>query len=132
MAKHVNATLRTTWAQSLIDALGASHKIKFYDGTQPASTATAISGPTLLATLTADATPSISVTAGVLTFDAANYTQTNSTHVTGTPTWASLTTSADVRVYEFAISGDGMTFTGTIQANVDISRGAWTWTAPDA
>lgn len=44
----------------------------------------------------------------------------------------SLTTGADVRVYEFAISGDGMTFTGTIQNGVDIARGAWTWTAPDA
>ena len=131
MAKHANATLRSAWAQSLIDAAGASHKIKFYDGTQPASTAAAISGPTLLATLTADATPG-SVTSGVLTFDAANYTQTNSSHVSGTPTWVSITTSADVRVYEFAVSGDGMTFTGTIQANVDIARGAWTWTAPDA
>lgn len=131
MAKHANATLRSTWAQALIDAAGASHKVKFYDGTQPASTAAAISGPTLLATLVADATPG-SVAAGVLTFDAANYTQTNTSHVSGTPTWVSITTSADVRVYEFAVSGDGMTFTGTIQANVDIARGAWTWTAPDA
>ena len=131
MAKHANTALRTAWAQELIDTLGASHKIKFYDGTQPATVATAISGPTLLATLTADATPG-SVTSAVLTFDAANYTQTNSAHVTGTPTWVSLTTSADARVYEFAISGDGMTFTGTIQNGVDIARGAWTWTAPDA
>jgi hypothetical protein len=131
MTKRANTTLRSAWAQSLIDALGASHKIKFYDGTQPATVATALSGNTLLATLTADATPG-SVSSGVLTLDAANYTQTNSSHVNGTPTWVSLTTSADVRVYEFAISGDGMTFTGTIQANVDIARGAWTWTAPDA
>ena len=131
MTKRASTTLRSAWAQSLIDTLGASHKIKFYDGTQPASVAAAISGPTLLATLTADATPG-SVSSGVLTFDSANYSQTNSGHVTGTPTWVSLTTSADVRVYEFAISGDGMTFTGTIQNGVDIARGAWTWTAPDA
>ena len=130
MAKHARITLRTAWAQALIDDLGASHKIKFYDGTQPAI-ADAISGPTLLATLTADASPSISVTE-VLTFDAANYTQTNTDHVTGTPTWVSLTKSDNTRVYEFAISGDGMTFTGTIQNGVDIARGAWTWTAPDA
>lgn len=132
MTAHANSTIRTTWAQSLIDAMGTSHKIKFYNGTQPASTAAAISGPVLLATLTADATPSTSVSAGVLTFDAANYTQSNGSHTSGTPTWVSFTTSADVRVYELAIPADGMTFTGTIQTGVDIARGAWTWTAPDA
>ena len=130
MAKHARETLRTAWAQALIDDLGASHLIKFYDGTQPASTAASITG-TLLATLTADATPG-SVTSGVLTFDVANYSQTSSSHVTGTPTWVSLQTSGGTRVYELAISGDGMTFTGTIQNGVDIARGAWTWTAPDA
>jgi hypothetical protein len=131
MAKHASDTLRSAWAQSLIDTLGASHKAKFYNGTQPASVAAAISGPVLLATLNADATPG-SVTTGVLTFDVANYSQTNASHTSGTPTWVSLTKSDDTRVYEFAISGDGMTFTGTIQTGVDIARGAWTWTAPDA
>lgn len=131
MTKRANSTLRSAWAQSLIDELGASHKIKFYDGTQPASTSASISGPTLLATLTADGTPG-SVTTGVLTFDAANYTQSNGSHVNGTPTWVSFTESDDTRVYELAIPTDGMTFTGTIQTGVDIARGAWTWTAPDA
>ncbi|ODU07992.1 MAG: hypothetical protein ABS84_14880 [Rubrivivax sp. SCN 71-131] len=130
MAKHANATLRSAWAQSLIDTLGASHKIKFYSGTQPADTGAAHTG-TLLATLTADATPG-SVSAGVLTFDAASYTQTNSSHTSGTPTYVSLTKSDDTRVYELAIPSDGMTFTGTVQNGVDIARGAWTWTAPDA
>jgi hypothetical protein len=128
MAKKANSTLRSAWAQALIDALGASHKIEFYNGTQPADTGTAHTG-TLLATLTADATPG-SVVTGVLTFDAANYTQTNSAHVNGTPTYMSLTTSGGTRVYELG-TADGLTFTGTIQNGVDISRGAWTWTAPD-
>lgn len=131
MAKHASETLRTAWAQGLIDACGASHKVKFYDGTQPASVAAAISGPALLATLTADATPG-SVASGVLTFDVANYSQSNGSHVSGTPTWVSFTTSADARVYEMSLSGDGMTFTGAIQNGVDIARSAWTWTAPDA
>lgn len=130
MAKHANDTLRSAWAQSLIDTLGASHLIKFYDGTQPANTGASISG-TLLATLTADATPG-SVSSGVLTFDAANYTQTKSAHVNGTPTWVSFQKSDGTRVYELGVGGDGMTFTGTIQNGVDIARGAWTWTAPDA
>ena len=130
MAKKANATLRSAWAQSLIDTLGASHLIKFYNGTQPADTSAAISGPTLLATLTADGTPG-SVSSGVLTMDSANYTQTNSAHVNGTPTWMSLQTSGGTRVYELG-TADGLTFTGTIQNGVDIARGAWTWTAPDA
>ena len=129
MAKRANATLRSAWAQALIDTLGASHKIEFYNGTQPASTSASHTG-TLLATLTADASPG-SVTTGVLTFDAANYTQSNGSHVNGTPTYMSLTTSGGTRVYELG-TADGLTFTGTIQNGVDISRGAWTWTAPDA
>ncbi len=129
MAQKANATLRSAWAQALIDTLGASHKIEFYNGTQPASTAASHTG-TLLATLTADATPG-SVTTGVLTFDAANYTQSNGSHVNGTPTYMSLTTSGGTRVLELG-TADGLTFTGTIQNGVDISRGAWTWTAPGA
>ena len=131
MPTRANTTLRTAWANALLTELGASHLIKFYSGTQPASTATALSGNTQLALLTADGTPSVSVTAGVLTFDAANYTQTNSGHVTGTPTWMSLQKADGTRVYELGVA-DGMTFTGTIQNGVDILRGAWTWTAPDA
>jgi hypothetical protein len=129
MAQKANATLRSAWAQALIDTLAASHKIEFYNGTQPASTSASHTG-TLLATLTADATPG-SVTTGVLTFDAANYTQSNGSHVNGTPTYMSLTTSDGTRVLELG-TGDGLTFTGTIQNGVDISRGAWTWTAPGA
>lgn len=131
MTKHARETLRSAWAQALIDDLGASHLVKFYDGTQPASTAASISGPTLLATLTADATPG-SVTSAVLTFDVANYSQTNASHTTGVPTWVSFQKSDGTRVYEMATSGDGMTFTGSIQTGVDIARSAWTWTAPDA
>ncbi len=131
MATHARTTLRTAFAQALIDDLGAGFKVKFYNGTQPASVAASISGPTLLATLTADGTPG-SVSSGVLTFDAANYTQTNSSHTTGTPTWVSLQKSDGTRVYEFSFTGDGATFTGTITNGQDISRGTWSWTAPDA
>jgi hypothetical protein len=128
MAAAANATLRSAWAQALIDTLGANHLIKFYDGTKPANTSASITG-TLLATLTADATPG-SVSNGVLTFDAANYTQNNANHQNGTPTWVSFQTSGGTRVWEIDVGAGGMTFTGSIQANVDIARGTWTWTAP--
>lgn len=132
MPETFRTSLRTTFSQSLLDDMGANLRVLFYNGTKPTSVATALSGNTLLATLIADATPSVSVTAGVLTFDTANFTQTNSGHVNGTPTWVSFRTTADVRVWEIDVGAGGMTFTGTIQANVDIARGSWTWTAPGA
>lgn len=132
MSKHARTTLRTAWAQAFVDDLGAGFLTRYYNGTQPADPQTALSGNTLLATLTADATPTTSVSNGVATFDTANYTQDNSTHVTGTATWVSLQQADGTRVYEFAISGDGHTLTGTITADVDVTPGVWTWTAPDA
>jgi hypothetical protein len=129
MARRANATLRTAWAQAFLDTLGAAHLVRFYDGTQPTSTSAAHTG-TLLGTLTADATPG-SVAASALTFDTANYTQSNGSHVNGTPTYISFVTSGGARVYEVG-TADGFTFTGVIQNGVDIARDVWTWTAPDA
>lgn len=132
MGASARTALRTLWANNLITDLGNSFLIKFYNGTRPASVATALSGNTLLATLTADATPA-SEASGVVTFDTANFTQTNSSHVNGTPTWVSLQKADGTRVYEIDIgAGAGnMQFTGTIQNGVDIARSAWTWTAPN-
>lgn len=131
MPRKARTALRSSWAQALLDDLGPGFKVKFYGGAQPANPQTALSGQTLHGTLIADATPG-SVTDGVLNWDAANFSQTNGDHVTGTPTWVSLTKADDTRVYEFGISGEGMTFTGTITNGQDITRGAWTWTAPEA
>lgn len=131
MSKHASTTLRSDWAQAFIDLLGAGFLVKFYDGTQPANVAASLSGNTLLATLTADSTPA-SETSGVITFDTANFSQDNSAHVTGAATWVSMQKSDGTRVYEFAISGDGHTLTGTITADVDVTAGSWSWTAPDA
>ena len=50
-----STTLRTARAQAIITAAGANAKMKFYDGTRPASGA-GIGGSTLLATLIAGAT----------------------------------------------------------------------------
>lgn len=81
--------------------LGASAKINIYDGTAPINLDTALSGNTLLATLTMDATnafgaavdttPGGSLTANTITDDSA-------ADATGTPTFARLTTSGDVAV----------------------------------
>ena len=123
MSLGLSTTLRTTRATDIVTALGANAKIKFYNGTQPATGGTAT---TLLGTLIGGASVIGTVTSGVLTFGAV--TQTNSSHVSGTPTWVRFTTSADVFVADINIGAGGMTFTGTIATGVDITLGASTIT----
>lgn len=123
MALGLATSLRTTRATDIVTALGANAKIKFYNGTQPATGGTAT---TLLATLIGGASVIGTVTSGVLTFG--SVTQTNSSHVSGTPTWVRFTTSADAFVADVNIGSGGMTFTGTIATGVDITLGASTIT----
>lgn len=127
MALGLVTSLRTTRATDIVTALGANAKIKFYNGTQPATGGTAT---TLLATLIGGASVIGTVTSGVLTFGAV--TQTNSSHVSGTPTWVRFTTSADAFVADVNIGAGGMTFTGTIATGVDITLGASTITEGNA
>lgn len=127
MALALSTTLRTARAQAIIDAAGASAKIKFYDGTRPA-TGAAITTQTLLATLVGGATIG-TATSAVLTLG--SVTQNNATHVSGTPTWVRITTSADVFIADLSIPAE-MTFTGTIATGADITLNASTITEGNA
>jgi len=129
MALAFSTTLRTARAQAIITAAGASAKMKFYDGTRPASGA-AITSQTLLGTMTAGTTLG-TATSGTLDFDEAGFTQSNGSHVNGTPTWVRITTSADVFVADLSIGSD-MTFTGTISTGVNITLNASTITEANA
>lgn len=129
MALAFSTTLRTARAQAIITAAGASAKMKFYDGTRPASGA-AITSQTLLGTMTAGATLG-TATSGTLDFDESGFTQSNGSHVSGTPTWVRITTSADVFVADLSIGSD-MTFTGTISTGVNITLNASTITEGNA
>lgn len=126
MALSFSTTLRDARSTAIVTAAGASAKIKFYNGTRPATGAAA--GGTLLATLVGGATIG-TVSAQVLTFGAV--TQTNSAHVSGTPTWVRITTSADVFVADLSIGTD-MTFAGTIATGVDITLSTTTITEGNA
>ena len=72
-------------------------------------------GNTLLATVTFGSTIG-TATAGTLDFDEAGASQTAASHVTGTPTFVDITTSADVVVMRIDIgAGAGnWQFTGTV------------------
>ena len=113
-------TLRTSRAQAVIDAAGTNPKMKFYNGTEALSPA-----GTLLATLNITGALG-TVTNGVIDWNE-TVTQTNSSHVNGTPTFCLITTSADVAVATLAISAD-MTFSGTIANGVNVTVNASTLT----
>lgn len=120
----IATALRTTRAQDIVTAAGTNPKLKFYTGTESLTPA-----GTLLGTLNVTGALG-TVTSGVIDFNE-TVTQTNSSHVAGTPTFCLITTSADVAVQTIAIPSE-MTFTGTIATGVDITWNASTQTEPGA
>jgi hypothetical protein len=117
-------TLRTSRAQAIVDAAGTNPKLKFYTGTESLTPA-----GTLLATLNVTGALG-TVTNGVIDFNE-TVTQSNGSHVAGTPTFCLITTSADVAVQTLAIPGE-MTFSGTIATGVNITWNASTQTEAGA
>lgn len=125
MATVLSTTVRTAHIQDIITAAGAGAKLKLYNGAMPAGGG-APAG-TLLATLVG---PAVIGTAsgGILNWDEASFTQNNATHVTGTATFARLTTSADA----FVMDTDNATITGTVTTGVDVTFNTSTTTAGNA
>lgn len=117
MAVSFSTTLRAARSQSIITSAGANSKLKFYNGSRP-SVGGGLATGTLLGTLNFGSVFG-TTTAGVLTVAVGSITQTAASHVTGLPTWARLTTSADVFVADFSIPTD-MTFNGSIATGTPI------------
>lgn len=125
----LSAAARTAKMTALVTELGASAQLRLYNGTKPAS----LGAPagTLLATLVGGTTIG-TVAAGVLTFGA--FTQTNSSHVSGTPTFARLTKSDGTAVMDVDI-GTGSTnlqFTGTVANGQNVAASGLTLTEANA
>lgn len=119
MTMSFSTALRNAELNAIVTALGASATAKFYNGSKPASLGTPTG--TLLATLTygtdvtaANGGTAGGVSAGVLTFG--GFTQTASSHVSGTPTFVRFSTSAGTAVIDIDIgAGAGnVQFTGSI------------------
>ena len=108
----LTTALRTTRATDIVTAAGSGAKLKYYDGAESLTPA-----GTLLATLSITGAFG-SVTSGVIDVNE-TVTQSNGSHVSGTPTFILVTTSADVAVATLAIGTDA-SFTGTITTGVDI------------
>jgi hypothetical protein len=113
-------TLRTARAQAIIDAAGTNPKLKFYTSTESLTPA-----GTLLATLNVNGALGTAAS-GVIDYNE-TVTQTNSSHVAGTPTFCLITTSADVAVTTLAIPSE-MPFSGTIATGVNVTWNASTLT----
>ena len=69
-----------------------------------------------------------------LDWDEAGITQTNSSHVTGTPTFARLETSGGTAILDIDFGGSAptWTFTGTVVTGQNIAATALVFTAPHA
>ena len=111
-----STSLRNSRADAIITAAGTNPKVKFYTGTESLTPV-----GTLLATLTVTGALG-TASAGVVDINE-TVTQTNASHVAGTPTFALITTSADIAVATLLIGTD-MTFSGTVATGVDVTLNA--------
>ena len=109
----LTTALRNTRATDIITAAGTNPKLKYYNGAESLTPA-----GTLLATLNITGALG-TATSGVIDINE-TITQTNSSHVAGTPTFILITTSADAAVGTILFGTDG-TFTGTVATGVDIT-----------
>ena len=109
----LTTALRNTIVSDIITAAGTNPKLKYYTGTESLTPA-----GTLLATLTVTGALG-TATSGVIDFNE-TVTQSNGSHVAGTPTFILITTSADAAVGTLLIGTDA-TFIGTVATGVDIS-----------
>jgi len=98
-------TDRNVFLDSIDTSIGASGLLRFYDGTQPTNVATALGAQVKLAELPLSATAFGAAAAGVLTANA--ITSDASADNTGTASWATLTTSAGVRVVDMSVGTSG-------------------------
>lgn len=121
MTVRLSATVRNAGLDAITTAIGTSGLLRIYNGTQPASVATALAGNTLLAELPLSSTAAAAASGGVWTANA--ITDEASAPATGTQTWATLTTSAGTRVVDMSCgngSGD-LNLSGTITSGGTVS-----------
>jgi hypothetical protein len=119
-------SLRQSRCQAIVTAAGANAVVTLRTASKPATTPGAATLPTatgtLLATMTAGTTLG-TCTAGSLDFDEASFTQSNGSHVAGTPGYARVTTSGGVAIADIDICGAApcLTFTGTVTTGQNVT-----------
>lgn len=135
MAVGFATTIRNNMLTQILNAIDAgagAGTIKIYTGTRPA-TGGALSGNTLLGTLTFSDPCAASPSGGVLTFNA--ITQDAAADATGTATWARIEDSAGTFVYDASVGTSGADInlsSVSITAGGPISVTSASITAPNA
>lgn len=130
MALSITTTVRDAEANATSDLLDGG-KMKIYSGTPPANASTALSGNTLLATLTLNATFSGASSSGTITANA--ITSDSSADATGTATFARLTKSDDTVLMQGTVGTSGTDFTintTSVVAGATVSCSSLTYTRP--
>jgi len=131
MATNFSTALRTAIVGALVTQAGASAKIKFYSGTRPSGVTAVGGGTTLLGTVTLGSTIG-TTSSGAIDWDEAGATQSNGSHVSGTPTFVDLTTSADTILFRTDLGAGSWTFTGSIATGQNITLSSLVTTAGNA
>lgn len=133
MALNLRTSARTGIVQAIITDAGSGAKLKLYNGTRPAGVAAVGGGNTLLATLTFGSTIG-TASNGSLDWDEAGATQSNSSHVNGTPTFVDITTSADVVVgrVDIGAGAGNWQFTGTVANGQNVTLTSLVFAAGNA
>lgn len=133
MALNLRTTARTGIVQAIITDAGSGAKLKLYNGTRPAGVGAVSGGNTLLATLTFGTTIG-TASNGSLDFDEAGATQSNGSHVNGTPTFVDITTSADAVVarIDIGVGAGNWQFTGTVATGQNVTLTSLVFAAGNA
>lgn len=100
-----SSTTLNGYLDTLNTRIGSGGKIRIYSGTKPANADAALSGNTVLAELALSATPFGAASSRAVT--AATITNDTSADATGTATFASFLTSANVRVLDVTAGDAG-------------------------
>ena len=105
MALKFSASLRNARGDAIATAVGSAGVLRVYDGTRPATVATAVTTQVLLAELTCGSPFAPAATGGVLT--ANSITQDASANNSGTATWFRLFTSGGTAVVDGDVTATG-------------------------
>lgn len=131
----VNTRLSDAARNGAVDGItatiGASGKIRLYDGTQPTNPDTALGAQVLLAELPCSADAFGDAASGTATANA--ITSDSSADATGTCTWGSFLTSGNVRKVDFSVgtsSANLVLNSVAIQAGATVAISAFTFTIP--
>jgi len=131
MATNFSTALRTAVVAAIVTQAGASAKLKFYSGTRPSGVTAVGGGTTLLGTVTLGAAIG-TTSSGAIDWDEASATQSNGSHVSGTPTFVDLETSTGTILFRTDLGSGSWTFTGSIATGQNITLSSLVTTAGNA